>query len=156
MDKTVFPARGQIVLVRNEAPYMACISGTDAGDGEVSYTMTRAAGGGTILGGCYQKHNWSGEVDHELAQRIMKRAVEMCPELTGGKGVEALDVVRHAVGLRPLREDGVRLEKERLSDGQWVVHNYGHGGWGYQGSYGCSERVVELVDEIFGAQKSKL
>jgi D-amino-acid oxidase len=38
-------------------------------------------------------------------------------------------------------------------DGTWVVHNYGHAGWGYQGSYGCAERVVELVDEIVGKTK---
>jgi D-amino-acid oxidase len=49
---------------------------------------------------------------------------------------------------------GVRIEKEKI--GQiWVVHNYGHGGWGYQGSYGCSEGVLELVDEIL-TPKSKL
>ena len=65
----------------------------------------------------------------------------------GGQG--GLDVVRHGVGLRPAREGGVRLESERV-DGVWVVHNYGHAGWGYQGSYGCAERVVELVDEILG------
>ena len=59
------------------------------------------------------------------------------------------------VGLRPLRNGGVRIEKERIEGGQWVVHNYGHGGWGYQGSYGCSEGVVELVEEVLSS-KSKL
>lgn len=112
--------------------------------------MQRAAGGGTILGGTYQKHNWSSEPDPDQAIRIMKRAVEMCPALTGGKGIEALDVVRHGVGLRPLRNGGVRIEKEKMDNGMWVIHNYGHGGWGYQGSYGCSEGVVELVREVLG------
>ncbi len=73
------------------------------------------------------------------------------PELTNGRGIEALDVIRHAVGLRPYRPGGVRLEKERIEvdgKGVWVVHNYGHAGFGYQVSYGCAESVVRLVDEI--------
>jgi len=154
MDKTVIPVRGQIVLVRNDPGYMFTISGTDDGQDELCYIMTRAAGGGTILGGTYTKGSWESVPDPNIANRIMKRAVDLCPELTGGKGVEALSVIRHGVGLRPLREGGVRIEKEKI-DGTWVVHNYGHGGWGYQGSYGCSMGVVELVDEIL-TSKPKL
>jgi D-amino-acid oxidase len=128
MDKSVFPIRGQTVVVRNDPGVMMCSSSTDDGPDEMCYIMTRAAGGGTI--------------------RIMKRAVELCPQLVeNGQGIEGLSVIRHGVGLRPGREGGVRIEKERV-EGYWVVHNYGHAGWGYQGSYGCSERVLELVDEI--------
>lgn len=154
MDKSVIPARGQIVVVRNDPGVMLTISGTDDGDDEVCYIMQRAAGGGTILGGTYQKGNWESQPDPNQALRIMKRAVEICPALTGGKGVEALSVIRHGVGLRPLREGGVRLETEKVGE-NWVVHNYGHGGWGYQGSYGCADGVVELVDEAL-APKAKL
>jgi len=134
---------------------MLTISGTDDGDEEVCYIMQRAAGGGTILGGTYQKGNWESQPDPNTALRIMKRAVELCPELTGGKGIEALSVVRHGVGLRPYREAGVRLEREKGSDGTWVVHNYGHGGFGYQASYATAEGAVELVDEVVGL-KAKL
>lgn len=84
----------------------------------------------------------------------MKRAVEICPALTEGKGIEALDVIRHGVGLRPLRQSGLRLEKERIGQ-DWVVHNYGHGGWGYQASYGCSNDALKLVEEVLAA-KAKL
>ncbi|KAI1211036.1 FAD dependent oxidoreductase [Annulohypoxylon truncatum] len=147
MDSKVVPIRGQVVVVRNEAPYMLTKSGTDDAADEVCYIMMRASGGGTILGGTYQKGHWESQPDPNIAMRIMRRAVEMMPELTGGKGVEGLDVVRHGVGLRPWREGGVRIEKENI-DGTWVVHNYGHAGWGYQGSYGCAQDVVALVDEI--------
>ncbi|KEF51861.1 D-amino-acid oxidase [Exophiala aquamarina CBS 119918] len=145
-DHSVVPARGQIVLVRNEAGKMLDISGTDDGDSEACYIMTRAAGGGTILGGSYQKGNWESQVDPSLAVRIMKRAVELCPALTGGKGIEHLDIIRHGVGLRPVREGGARIEKQRINN-VWVVHNYGHGGAGYQSSYGCAEAAVKLVQE---------
>ena len=154
MDRGVIPARGQIVLVRNDPGVMLAVSGTDDGDDEACYIMKRAAGGGTILGGTYQKGSWESQPDPNTALRIMKRAVEICPALTGGQGIEALSVIRHGVGLRPLRLSGVRIEKERIGS-TWVVHNYGHGGWGYQASYGCSEGAVELVDDVL-TSKSKL
>lgn len=150
-DTSVFPARGQIVLVRNDAGKMLDISGTDDGDDEACYVMTRAAGGGTVLGGSYQKGNWESQPDPNLAVRIMKRAVEICPALTGGKGIEHLDVVRHGVGLRPVREGGNRIEKERMGD-LWIIHNYGAGGAGYQSSYGCAQATVDLVDEALGVK----
>jgi D-amino-acid oxidase len=150
-DKTVVPARGQIVVVRNDAGKMMDISGTDDGDEEACYVMTRAAGGGTILGGSYQKGNWESQVDPSLAVRIMKRAVAVCPALTGGKGIEHLDIVRHGVGLRPVREGGTRIEMEHI-DGVSVVHNYGAGGAGYQSSYGCAQAAVKLVDEALGTR----
>jgi D-amino-acid oxidase len=145
-DKSVVAVRGQIVVVRNDAGKMVGISGTDDGGDEVCYVMTRAAGGGTVLGGSYQKGNWDSQVDPSLAVRIMKRAVELCPSLTGGKGIEHLDIIRHGVGLRPVREGGTRVEKERIGD-TWVVHNYGAGGAGYQSSFGCAQSAVDLVEE---------
>ncbi|KAI9679343.1 MAG: hypothetical protein M1817_005363 [Caeruleum heppii] len=152
-DKDIIPARGQIVLVRNEPGVMCGASGTDDGEDECVYIMQRAAGGGTILGGCYQKGNWDSQPDPTLALRIMKRAVDLCPALTDGKGIEALDIVRHGVGLRPLRTNGVRLEREKIDD-TWVVHNYGHGGFGYQSSYGCSQVAVSLVEEGLNSRTS--
>ncbi|KAN0081123.1 hypothetical protein V8E54_004327 [Elaphomyces granulatus] len=153
-DSSLCPARGQTVVVRNDPGFMCMTSGCDDGDDEVVYMMTRAAGGGTILGGSYQKHNWDPLPDPSLAIRIMKRCVEVCPSLVAeGKGIEGLDIIRHGVGLRPLRENGPRVERENIN-GVWVVHNYGHGGFGYQASYGCAATAVKLVDEAL-QQKDK-
>lgn len=148
---TVVPARGQIVLVRNDAGKMLDVSGTDDGDGEACYVMTRAAGGGTILGGSYQLGNWESQPDPNLALRIMERAVKVCPQLTGGRGIEHLDIIRHGVGLRPVRTKGVRIEKERIGNVA-VIHNYGAGGVGYQSSYGCAQAAVDLVEEVLGVR----
>ncbi|ROT42924.1 FAD dependent oxidoreductase [Sodiomyces alkalinus F11] len=157
-DQSVVPARGQIVVVRNEVLPMATISGTEDGEKEVCYMMTRAAGGGTVLGGTYDVGNWDANPDPNIAVRIMKRCIELNPSLTGGKGIEALDIIRHGVGLRPYRKGGVRIEADRsiLEDGTPVVHNYGHAGWGFQGSFGCAEKVVELVQAIQTQEKAKL
>lgn len=101
------------------------------------------------------------------AQRIMKRALEWCPELVRpGQGVEGLDIIRHGVGLRPLREGGPRLERESIGD-LVVVHNYGAGGFGCsslssipgvetrktdfvldQASYGMAAEAVGNVEQI--------
>jgi len=157
-DKTLAPARGQIVVVRNECTPMMAASGTNDEPTDLMYLMQRAGGGGTVLGGTYDIGNWESVPDPNIAIRIMKRVVEARPEIVGkGQGIEGLSIVRHAVGLRPWRKDGVRLEREKIStDGLEIVHNYGHAGWGYQGSYGCAERVVELVNEIRAERGEKL
>jgi hypothetical protein len=67
----------------------------------------------------------NGEVDFNLAQRIALKCVALAPELTDGKGVEDLDIIRHNVGLRPSRRGGPRLEAEYIADVGLVVHNYG-------------------------------
>ncbi|KAF2396533.1 D-amino-acid oxidase [Trichodelitschia bisporula] len=153
-DKAVYPARGQIVVVRNDPGVMTSVSGTDDGSDEATYIMHRAGGGGCVLGGCLQKDSWESQPDPNLAIRIMKRCVELVPALTGGRGIEALSVIRHGVGLRPMRTGGPRVEKEKIN-GVWVVHNYGHGGYGYQSSYGSANAAAKLVDEIAGP-KAKL
>jgi D-amino-acid oxidase len=43
-DKKVYPARGQIVVVRNDPKVMTSVSGTDDGSEEATYIMQRAAG----------------------------------------------------------------------------------------------------------------
>lgn len=63
-------------------------------------------------------------MDYELADQIARKCVALVPELTGGKGVEGLDISKHIVGLRPSRKGGSRLEIEKMQCGL-VVHNYG-------------------------------
>ncbi|KAJ5312340.1 hypothetical protein PENANT_c011G01453 [Penicillium antarcticum] len=148
LDEKMYPARGQVVVVRNDPGPMMAVSKTDDAPDEALYIMTRAVGGGTILGGSYQKNNWDATPDLSLANRIMARAIEIAPNLVEkGQGVKGLDIIRHGVGLRPLREGGPRIEKEKIN-GVSVVHNYGHGGFGYQASFGCADTAVSLVKEV--------
>lgn len=95
--------------------------------------------------------------DPNLANRIMKRAIAICPKLVKeGEGIEGLSIIRHGVGLRPLRDGGPRVEKDQV-DGVKIVHNYGHGGFGYQASFGCAEDAVSLVKEVLQSKNlSKL
>jgi D-amino-acid oxidase len=54
------------------------------------------------------------------------------------------------VGLRPFRQDNVRVERE---PGTCVIHNYGHGGSGVTLSWGCAQEVVSLVREAVGEEE---
>lgn len=150
MDSNVYPGRGQIVLVRNEPGLMMTTSGTDDGSDEATYIMQRAVGGGTILGGCLQHGSWESQPDPNLAQRIMQRAIDLCPSLVPKTGkLNELSIIRHGVGLRPMRNGGPRVEKEKIEN-DWVVHNYGHAGYGYQSGWGSSWEAERLVLEILG------
>ncbi|KAF1919649.1 FAD dependent oxidoreductase [Ampelomyces quisqualis] len=147
MDSSVYPGRGQIVLVRNEAGFMTTTSGTDDAADEAVYVMGRGLAGGTVLGGCLQHGSWESQPDPNLAQRIMQRSIDLCPALAPKTGkVGELSIVRHGVGLRPMRTGGPRVEKERI-DGSWVVHNYGHAGYGYQSGWGSAWEAERLVLE---------
>jgi hypothetical protein len=62
----------------------------------------------------------------------------------------ALNDIQHGkvqVGLRPYRDDGVRLESEKTNDGMTIIHCYGHSGSGVTLSWGCAKDVVQLVRE---------
>lgn len=132
-DKTMYPLRGQIVLVEQplkplERMYFRSPRRVD---NNTTYVFQRPLGGGVVLGGCRQQGNWDGAVDPEFAKDIMKRCCALAPEL--GQP-EDLKVIRHGVGLRPGRQDGPRIELEKRRDGI-VIHNYGASGAGYQSSW---------------------
>ncbi|MCJ1393293.1 vesicle coat component [Xylographa bjoerkii] len=143
-DQSIMTIRGQIVVVRNDPGGKCSISGTNDGPEEWAFVMMHAAGGGTVLAGSIQKGNWDSQLDPILAIRIMIRCVALCPQLTGRKGIEHLDIIRHGVGLRLSREGGARIGEGKIN-GTWVVSNYGHDGAGYQYSCGCAQPAVKLV-----------
>ncbi|KIM21928.1 hypothetical protein M408DRAFT_79825, partial [Serendipita vermifera MAFF 305830] len=146
-DDTVVPIKGQLVLVRNESGGMFSMTGAkDCPPGEYCYVMNRPSGGGTVLGGSSHL-TWDPEVDMDVAKRIMQRAIEACPQLVKpGEGIEGLDVIHHSVGLRPVREEGPRIELEELPGNLKIVHNYGAGGFGFQSSWGMASAALQKVN----------
>lgn len=124
-------------------------------DAESFYLIPRP-GGEVILGGCYDTGSWDTTVDHALARRILERCYKLDPRLSDGQGVDAVKIIRHNVGLRPSRRGGPRLEAESLSRGRRVIHAYGNGPGGYQGSWGIADEVASLVGGGSFDAKSKL
>ncbi|KAI9675332.1 MAG: hypothetical protein M1817_001235 [Caeruleum heppii] len=150
-DPTVYPIRGQTVLVRGEATSVHTRFGTlspDAASPEPypAYVIPRPGSGTTVLGGCMQPHDEDPRPDPEMTAAILRRCRELAPELLDETG--AFEVLSEQVGLRPAREEGPRVESEGLVvEGRRVrvVHCYGHAGGGYQNSIGCAAKVRRLL-----------
>lgn len=143
--------------------------------GQRTYVIPRCTGD-VILGGTREERDWTPVPRADTARDILQRAQDVCPELVpeharvhtcqtirglhhavfeqGAEPRGPLDgiVLQHLVGFRPSREGGTRLEREdvRLGDAAGrrtpVVHNYGHGGAGWQSSWGCADDVVALLE----------
>ncbi|KAG6850030.1 hypothetical protein H0H93_002234 [Arthromyces matolae] len=66
-------------------------------------------------------------------------------------------VIEEGCGLRPARKGGVRLEFEWRRAGEKeilvpIVFNYGHGGYGFQGSWGSADIALTLLEEALEAK----
>lgn len=67
------------------------------------------------------------------------------------KCLPALEQIHHGkvqVGLRPHRDNGVRLEHEKTTNGMDIVHCYGHSGSGVTLSWGCARDVVDIIKTL--------
>ena len=96
-----------------------------------------------ILGGTFQLNDWNTIPTENDTQKILR----MC-----SKALPALEHIRHGkvqVGLRPYRDNGVRLEHEKTSVGMDIIHCYGHSGAGITLSWGCAKDVVDLMKNLF-------
>ncbi len=133
-DESVSPIRGQVVAVANPGIRDAVADESDID--RIAYVYPRSQE--VVLGGT--RH--VGSVDPEPDQIITQQILDRCAQLDSRVGgLEVLDV---RVGLRPGRPT-VRVERELVSDGRPVVHNYGHGGAGFILSWGCALEVLDLA-----------
>lgn len=147
-----FPVRGQVVVLRNTVEDVVSVHSHDRPN-ESLYIFPRKEGG-CIVGGSFDKDNWDSKEDVGLTQRILQRALKYAPELvdpTFHNNPDFLDVVKVNVGLRPFRDGEVRIEIDPKKP--WLIHNYGAGGGGYQGSYGFAAEVVKLAPKALSKAK---
>ncbi|MGW2570641.1 FAD-dependent oxidoreductase [Streptomyces sp. NPDC001537] len=133
-DACVRPVRGQLVVVENPG-IRTWLTSTGA-DGEMAYFFPQP--GRLLLGGTADEDAWSLDPDPEVASAIVRRCAALRPEIAGAR------VLEHRVGLRPARF-AARLEREVLSGGRVLVHNYGHGGAGVTVAWGCAEEAAGLA-----------
>ncbi|KAJ6572024.1 FAD dependent oxidoreductase [Mycena capillaripes] len=150
LDTDVYPTRGEVLIIR--APWIHHGLSYYYEDGHITYAIPRPSGN-VILGGTFQVDDWHSTSRPETVKLIKERGIEAYPELLPPnkretRNIADLDVVEECVGLRPTRKGGVRLETTSLNVGDKsipVVHNYGHGGAGYQSSWGSAKFAVELL-----------
>ncbi|KAH8430811.1 FAD-dependent oxidoreductase [Aspergillus melleus] len=150
MDSKCYPTRGQIVLVK--APSVTQNIMRHGKDYE-TYVIPRPLSDSTVvLGGYLQKGNWDSQVKSHETESILKRTGELLPVLNNGE----TQILGEAVGFRPSREGGARVELEQMEDGgKIVVHNYGAGGTGFQAGLGMAKDAVDLADEKLRDIKEK-
>ncbi|KRF15375.1 amino acid oxidase [Nocardioides sp. Soil797] len=125
-DKSVVPVRGQVLIVEQVGIDRWMID--DAGP---TYVVPRSRD--VVVGGTADEGDWSRTPSPETARDILRRATALVPELEGAR------VLRHKVGLRPVRP-AVRVERVGR-----VIHCYGHGGAGVTMSWGTADEVVLLA-----------
>src|SRR4029077_11071729 len=131
-DIDLEPHRGQVAIVP-KIDKMKCAIVCD--DDPLMYAIPRT--NDCVFGG-------TNDVSDNLNPDSMttKAIVAECARVLE---IESPRVLRERVGLRPFRKSGVRLEKEKLSDGRTVIHNYGHGGSGFTLSWGSAENVFSFL-----------
>ena len=134
-DPSVYPVRGQVVVVENPGIDEFYIDHTMHGS---DYIYIFPHNEVVVLGGTAEEGAWDLSPRPDIAERIVADCTGVDPRLRGAR------VVDQRVGLRPCRDE-VRLEAERLDDGRTLWHNYGHGGAGVTLSWGCAADVAQLV-----------
>jgi D-amino-acid oxidase len=131
-DVDLEPHRGQVVVV----PRIDNLSFAIACDTPpLMYAIPRS--NDCVLGGTNDISD-----DHTVDPAATKRILAECTRVLN---LRQQTVLAERVGLRPFRKSGVRLERDRLTDGRNVLHNYGHGGAGFTLSWGCAREVAALL-----------
>jgi D-amino-acid oxidase len=146
-DTLLYAALGQVVRIRSQSGIRRAVL-DDYGPNKVAYIVPRVHD--IVLGGIDEDRNEDTQPDPEATASILRRCANLLPELSSLPEEDILAVV---CGLRPARPS-VRLERENVRPGNWVVHNYGHGGAGVTLSWGCAAEVVELIEAIDASRTS--
>jgi len=128
-DEELQPGYGIAVVVPRPPIDRAIVTARDPES--LMYVIPRTSD--CILGG----YDRPAVPEDAEAAAIVARCRAAVPEVSG-----AVLAVRR--GIRPVREAGVRVERE-VVDGRPVIHNYGHGGAGFTVSWGCARAVRSLV-----------
>jgi len=136
----------------------------DLKDHGISAYVIPRKGGDVIVGGTFHPDDWYPKPRPEITERILAGGLELCPELAPpeirAQREPTIDdlrplIVDVGVGFRPYR-NGVRTGVEWMDSCSSplkkakkvpVVLNYGHGGNGYQASWGSATIALEYLED---------
>ncbi|KAL4251974.1 DAMOX/DASOX family protein [Abortiporus biennis] len=131
-----------------------------AADGLWTYIIPRRSGD-VIVGGTKEDNDWFPVARHSTTLEILARGLALCPEIAppeirSGRTPTVDDLLpillEEGCGFRPARKGGIRLGVEWINGGKSkskipLVFNYGHGGGGYQSSWGSAEIALDLLSK---------
>ncbi|XP_078604985.1 D-amino-acid oxidase-like [Branchiostoma floridae x Branchiostoma japonicum] len=152
-DKAVSASRGQVMRVK--APWLRYFVETDGKhpviDG-IPYMYPNLHN--VVIGGIKQTGNFRKTNDPRDTDTIWKGILSLNSQMKGA------EVVEEWTGFRPMRDGGIRLERETLAGTSTgrpleVVHNYGHGENGVTWSHGCAKEVADIVKTIMAERRPK-
>ena len=141
-DASVYPARGQTVIIR--APWVSTgrtlAENPQLGSSGLSTYIIPRGGkhGDVVVGGVYDADDWHHFPRKEVRDDLLRRGLQLCPELVPESsrkvGVEPTIsdilplIVEEGCGLRPMRLGGPRIEAVGFPTARGkipVVFNYG-------------------------------
>ena len=146
-DKTVRPVRGQLLFFE---PVERSTSDRLVAVGVDEYCLIPRitdVGLGSLLHGESNRNETRARYSHQ-SEQLLLAALDQLLRLSGAGDEQMEFSGRAAFGLRPIREDGCRLEAAQTGAGL-IVHNYGHGGAGVTLAWGCADRVAEMIATEF-------
>jgi len=171
-DRLMVPDRGQTLVIR---PAAHCpINAIWRVPGELPTYVLPRGDGTVVLGGTHQFGLADGGVDPEVTREILGRCGRVLPLLRDPRDYT---VLAQGVGLRPARRNSNTTQRievdERMSEQvltslghggmdvrPLVVHCYGHGGDGFQSSWGSALVVAHLIHRarpsLFAGQQAAL
>jgi glycine/D-amino acid oxidase-like deaminating enzyme len=137
-DNETIPLRG--IAFEIDAPGFKHFSFTDLEAFVIPLDNT------VLVGTVRQPGRYDRTITEEDRREVLHRIYKLHPALKSCK------IINSWCGLRPLRNSGIRLERQtrKSSKGKLfeVLHNYGHGSNGYTLSWGCAQEVLGLVNQI--------
>ncbi|MEH2447999.1 MAG: FAD-dependent oxidoreductase [Nostoc sp.] len=147
-DTSMYPLRGALVRVKNLGGVVTdahCISHEQSSSSEQDIVYIVPRGDDlVVLGGLTQQDQWNTDLSLEVP--IIRQMYDGCLEFLQELRELPLDEKEPVrTGLRPLTEENVCVERVLNTH---VFYNYGHGGSGVTLSWGCSQEIVQLVQEM--------
>ncbi|MEH2026675.1 FAD-dependent oxidoreductase [Nostoc sp.] len=147
-DSSMYPLRGALVRVKNLGKVVRdahCISHEESSSNEQDIVYIVPRGDDlVVLGGLTQQDQWGTDISVEvpIIQQMYHGCLEFLQELRE-LPLDEKEPVR--AGLRPLTKENVCVERVPNTH---VFYNYGHGGSGVTLSWGCSQEIVQLVEQM--------
>lgn len=151
VDDDLYPLRGALVRIVNDGRTMPritqahCVAHDESSrEQDMIFIVPRGADR-LVLGGLTEPDEWGLDIglhNYEPVRKMYERCVNFLPALKNAE-IDKSEPVR--VGLRPVRRQNIRLERE---PGTRIIHNYGHGGSGVTLSWGCAAEVADSVERL--------
>ena len=156
-NESMYPLRGALVRIRNDGKNFPRINQAhyvahDENTNEPGFIFIVPRGNDMlVLGGLAEPNLWDLDIglhNYEPIRDMYRRCIDFLPVLKNA-AIDPNEPVR--AGLRPFRQQNVRLEHEADT---CIFHNYGHGGAGITFSWGCAIEVAEMVQRLLSASES--